>query len=63
MIKVLEGIENIGEEIKCKECDSIVHCEYQDWKRIEYVYGGTRRVNEAIDCPKCYCTIRRWKDE
>lgn len=62
MIKILEGIENVGDEVKCQECDSIIHCEEQDWGRINYIYRGELRINEAIDCPNCYCEIRRWED-
>ena len=30
MIKLLDGIVRVGEEVQCKECDSIVHCEEED---------------------------------
>ena len=62
MIKLLEGIENVGEEVKCKECGSVIHCEEKDWHKVSYIYCNELRVNEAIDCPKCYCTILRWED-
>lgn len=32
MIKLLEGIEDVGMEIQCKECGSVVHCEGRDWE-------------------------------
>lgn len=62
MVKLLEGIENIGEEVKCEECGSIVHCEECDWKQIRYFYHNKERVNETIDCPGCWCRIYRWED-
>lgn len=62
MIKVLEGIQNIGEEVKCKECGSIVHCEEQDWEKTSYIWNDEVRVNEVIDCPSCWCRIYRWED-
>lgn len=62
MIKLLEGIESVGEEVKCQECGSIVHCEEQDWQKVSYIYRNELRRNQAIDCPKCYCTICRWED-
>lgn len=69
MIKVLEGINEIGEEVKCTECGSIIHVGNRDWKRVEYFVrsycpqGHALRHNEAVDCPKCYCTVLRWEDK
>lgn len=62
MIKLLEGIQNLGEEVRCEECDSIVHCEEEDWEEVTYWLRDTKRKNEFIDCPKCFCRIYRWKD-
>jgi hypothetical protein len=62
MIKLLEEIKNVGEEVKCKNCGSVVHCEEHDWKNVRYFYYREERVNKSIDCPKCYCAIYRWED-
>lgn len=62
MIKVIEGIESIGEEVKCQECGAIVHCEEQDWEKVSYMWNEQVRVNQAIDCPSCWCRIYRWED-
>lgn len=63
MIKVLEGIQNIGDEVQCTECDSIVHCEEQDWEDTTYYFRGRHRINQFINCPNCFCLIYRWEDE
>ena len=62
MIKLLEGIEDVGQEVKCKECGSVVHCGEYDWQKVRYFYHHKERVNESIDCPKCHCCIYRWED-
>lgn len=62
MIKLLKGIEDIGEEVKCKHCGSVIHCEGHDWHKVKYFYHDKERVNERICCPKCYCFIYRWED-
>ena len=61
MIKLLEEITEVGEEVKCKECGSVVHCEEHDWQKIKYFHNHEERFNESIDCPKCHCSIYRWK--
>lgn len=61
MIKLLDGIEDVGEEVKCKECGSVVHCGEYDWQKVSYYYHNELHFNEAIDCPKCDCVIYRWK--
>ena len=43
MIKLLEGIQNLGEEVRCEECDSIVHCEEEDWEEVTYWLRDTKR--------------------
>ena len=69
MIKLLEDIDEIGEEVKCTECGSIIHVGNRDWRRVEYYIreyssqGCALRRNEAVDCPKCYCTVLRWEDK
>lgn len=62
MIKHLVGVENLGEEILCKECNAIVHCEEQDWEDITYWKWDRQMRNQTIDCPVCFCRIYRWKD-
>lgn len=62
MVKVIDGVKNVGEEIKCKECSSIIHFEYDDLFDIEYFFRGTKRKNKAVDCPKCGCLICIWED-
>ena len=62
MIKLLDGIERLGEEVQCEECDSIVHCEEDDWEYVTYWLRNKQRKNQSIDCPKCFCRIYRWKD-
>jgi hypothetical protein len=61
MIKILEGISNIGTEVKCEECSVIVHCEESDWRKIQYYYHSKVHINDAIDCPNCGCLIYRWE--
>ena len=43
MIKLLEGIQNLGEEVRCEECGSIVHCEEEDWEEVTYWLRDTKR--------------------
>ncbi len=62
MIKLLEGVENVGEEVKCEECASVIHVDEYDWERVKYFYRGSMRENQSIDCPKCHCSIYRWED-
>lgn len=62
MIKLLEEIQSIGEEVQCEWCDSIIHCEEEDWKEITYYKWDKQRKNQFIDCPKCSCLIYRWED-
>jgi hypothetical protein len=63
MVVVLDGIKNVGEEVQCGWCDSIIHFEYEDWFDVEYfAYDGTKRLNEAICCPKCGTLVYRWRN-
>jgi DNA-directed RNA polymerase subunit RPC12/RpoP len=62
MVKILDGIKNVGEEIQCKECDSVIHFEYEDLFDVEYFLHGTKRKNQGIDCPKCGCLVLIWSD-
>ena len=62
MIKVLDGVENIGEELKCEWCGSVIHFEDEDLFDVEYYIHDTKRNNQAINCPKCQCLIFRWED-
>ena len=49
MIKLLYGIERLGEEAQCKECDSIVHCEEEDWEEVSYwLRDKKRKINLQI---------------
>ena len=62
MIKLLEGVVDVGEEIKCKECGSVIHCEEHDWQLVSYFYREEKVINYSIDCPKCYCRIYKFED-
>lgn len=62
MIKLLDGIERVGEEVQCEECNSIIHCEEEDWKETSYWFRDKQRKNQYINCPKCFCLICRWED-
>lgn len=62
MVKVIDGVKNVGEEIKCKECVSIIHFEYDDLFAVEYFFKDTKRKNEVVDCPKCGCLVYLWED-
>lgn len=62
MVKVVDGVENAGEEIKCKECGSIIHFEYDDLFSVEYFFNGTKRKNKAVECPKCGCLVYLFED-
>ena len=63
MIKLLDEIERLGEEVQCEWCDSIVHCEEEDWEEVIYWFNNKKKKNQSIDCPKCFCRIYRWKDK
>lgn len=62
MIKLLEGIEDVGEEVKCTECASVIHVEEYDWETVTYAYKGATRKNQSIECPNCHYSIYRWED-
>lgn len=62
MIKVIDGVENIGEELKCECCGSVIHFEDEDLFDVEYYIHDAKRKNQAIHCPKCQCLIFRWED-
>jgi hypothetical protein len=61
MVKVVDGVENVGEEIKCKDCGSIIHFECGDLFSVEYFFNGTKRRNEAVECPKCGWLVYLWE--
>ena len=63
MVVLLDGVKNVGEEAKCKWCDSIVHYEPADMLKIEHYYHDGIRICPAINCPKCYCVIYLCEDK
>lgn len=64
MIKVLEGIEEPGDEVKCENCASVVHVGSYDWQPCWYYvpYEEKPRRNYSVDCPNCYCIIYQFED-
>lgn len=62
MVKVIDEVENVGEEIKCNECGSIIHFEYDDLFSVEYFFNGAKRRNKAVECPKCWCLVYLFED-
>lgn len=59
---VLKEVQSPGMEVQCSECDAVVHCEDSDWERVTYYKHDRKKINEAIDCPNCFCRIYRWDD-
>ena len=62
MIKVIDGIDEVGEEVKCSECGAVIHVGQYDWETVYYYKWDKECRNENIDCPNCQRTIYRWED-
>lgn len=60
MVIMLKEVQSPGMEVQCAECGIIVHCEDSDWERVAYYKHDREKINEAIDCPNCFCRIYRW---
>ena len=63
MVVLIDKVEKVGEEAKCKWCDAIVHYERDDVFKIEHYYHNTIKMCEAVNCPKCNCLIYLCGDE
>ena len=63
LIEVIENASEPWEEFKCDNCGTVVRVNpIGAWEKCEYMKCGYKhtRINEFVDCPKCYCAIFRY---
>ena len=53
MVKILCGIENPGKELKCDQCNSVLHFEEDDLIDFKHILYGKEMHERNISCPKC----------
>lgn len=53
MVKIIYGIENAGKELKCDQCNLVLHFEENDLIDFKRIIHGKEMHEWNISCPKC----------